>query len=77
MSNTYGNEDGYHHVTTNGSNEWVFDEKIRDRHWLKVEVNNDTAGRLLDEIFLSKACAVMKDIETMRPLKDGMQYTMK
>jgi len=54
----YANEDGYNYVFPNGSNVWVFDEGRSDQHWLKLKVDNLTAGRELDRLYLEGARSV-------------------
>jgi hypothetical protein len=51
----YGNQAGHNHVLSNGSNIWVWDETIRDHHWLKLKVDNTTAGAELDRLMLEGA----------------------
>lgn len=51
----YGNSFGYNHVLSNGSNEWVFDESRSNQKWLKLKVDNVTAGQELDELYLDGA----------------------
>ncbi|KAJ9637124.1 hypothetical protein H2199_007410 [Coniosporium tulheliwenetii] len=51
----YVNSYGYNHVFPNGSNTWVFDEGHTDQHWLELRVDDATAGRILDELYLKGA----------------------
>ncbi|OCL02566.1 inosine/uridine-preferring nucleoside hydrolase [Glonium stellatum] len=51
----YGNKYGYNHVFPNGSNEWVHDGSKTNQHWLRLKVDNETAGRELDNLFLEGA----------------------
>lgn len=49
----YAVDFGYNHVFENGSNAWVFEEGYKKQRWLKLKVDNETAGKMLDELFLS------------------------
>lgn len=51
----YANEFGYNHVHPNGSNEWVYDETETKQHWLQLRVDNETAARKIDRLFLEGA----------------------
>lgn len=51
----YGNEVGYNHVAPNGSNSWVYDESVRDQHWLKLKVPDDVAASEIDRRLLQGA----------------------
>lgn len=57
----FANEFGYNHVSTNGSNAWVFDETRKDQHWLRLKVDNETASMELDKLFLEGALSVGDD----------------
>lgn len=48
----YANGFGYNHVFLDGSNAWVYDQAKADQHWLRLKVDNVTAGRELDRMFL-------------------------
>ncbi|KAF2502403.1 inosine/uridine-preferring nucleoside hydrolase [Lophium mytilinum] len=54
----YGNTYGYNYVHPNGSNEWGYDAKRKDQHWLKLADSNVTVARKLDKLFLDGARAV-------------------
>jgi hypothetical protein len=54
----YGNTFGYNHVFSNGSNEWVFDQERTGQRWLKLRVDNVTAGKELDDLYLKSANSV-------------------
>lgn len=56
----FGNEYGYNYVCPNGSNEWIFDDTVRNQHWLKFKVGNETVAERLDEIFLERAWSVVE-----------------
>ena len=56
----YANEIGYNHVFPNGSNIWVYDQSKTNQHWLRLKVDNVTAGRELDRLFLEGARAASK-----------------
>lgn len=47
----YANHFGYNHVFPNGSNTWVYDEARTNQHWLRLKVDNMTAGQELDRLF--------------------------
>ncbi|KAK3334063.1 inosine/uridine-preferring nucleoside hydrolase [Cercophora scortea] len=51
----YGNEIGYNHVAEDGSNAWVYDDRVTNQHWLKLKVTNETASAELDRRFLEGA----------------------
>lgn len=51
----YGNEAGYNYVAPNGSNSWVYDDNIRNQHWLKLKVPNAVAGSEIDRRLLKGA----------------------
>ncbi|KKY16384.1 putative inosine uridine-preferring nucleoside hydrolase [Diplodia seriata] len=51
----YANEFGYNYVHPNGSNDWVYDETATKQHWLQLRVDNETAARELDRLFLEGA----------------------
>ncbi|KAL3424039.1 inosine uridine-preferring nucleoside hydrolase [Phlyctema vagabunda] len=53
----YANSFGRNHVFANGSNAWVFDEADKDQRWLRLKVDNVTAGQALDGYFLDGATA--------------------
>ncbi|EOD45424.1 putative inosine uridine-preferring nucleoside hydrolase protein [Neofusicoccum parvum UCRNP2] len=53
----YGNEFGYNYVHPNGSNDWVYDRNVTDQHWLQLKVDNETAARELDRLFLEGAAS--------------------
>ncbi|CAJ2512631.1 Uu.00g007500.m01.CDS01 [Anthostomella pinea] len=55
----YGNKYGYNYVHPNGSNEWVYDEAVTDRHWLKMAVSNTTVAGELDRLYLEGAWSVV------------------
>ncbi|KAH8602674.1 inosine/uridine-preferring nucleoside hydrolase [Bisporella sp. PMI_857] len=55
----FGNEDGYNFVHSNGSNEWVYDKSVKTQHWLKLKVDNVTAGSHLDRLFIEGAWSVV------------------
>ncbi|RDW73022.1 putative inosine uridine-preferring nucleoside hydrolase protein [Coleophoma cylindrospora] len=55
----YANEFGYNHVFPNGSNTWILDEGRSDQKWLRIKVDNVTAGKELDRLFLAGANAYM------------------
>ncbi len=51
----YANEHGYNHIAEDGSNEWIFDEKVRNQHWLKLAVSNEAASDRLEQLYLKGA----------------------
>ena len=51
----YANDFGYNHVFPNGSNTWVEDPEKTSQHWLRLKVDNVTAGYELDQMFLKGA----------------------
>jgi hypothetical protein len=57
----FGNEYGYNHVSPNGSNEWIFDEKRVDQHWLRLKISNAAASAELDKLLLEAALSVTID----------------
>jgi hypothetical protein len=61
----YGNEYGYNHVHPNGSNEWVFDENVKSQHWLRLKVDNLTAGAELDDLFLNGVLSATENLGVM------------
>jgi hypothetical protein len=61
----FGNEHGYNHVYPNGSNEWVFDETIGNQHWLRLKVDNATAGSELDSLLLNGAWSMTENVGVM------------
>jgi hypothetical protein len=56
----FGNDYGYNHVQSNGTNHWVWDSQYRDQHFLRLKVDNQTAATKLDEMFLRGAKALSK-----------------
>ncbi|KAI0527814.1 inosine/uridine-preferring nucleoside hydrolase [Xylaria bambusicola] len=54
----FGNEYGYNHVEADGTNRWVWDEKVRNRFFLKLAVDEETAAAELDRLFLEGAFSV-------------------
>ncbi|KAH8677672.1 inosine/uridine-preferring nucleoside hydrolase [Xylariales sp. PMI_506] len=48
---------GYNHVYANGSNQWVADQSKSSQGWLRLKVDNVTAGAYLDELLLRGAWA--------------------
>lgn len=55
----YANKFGYNHVFPNGSNTWIYDPTKIRQHWLRLKVDNETAGRELDQLFLNGARSVL------------------
>lgn len=55
----YANESGYNFVHPDGSNVWVEDETRTDQHWLRLKVDNETAARELDRLYLEGARSVV------------------
>jgi hypothetical protein len=51
----YGNESGYNHVFSDGSNTWVYDQTRTNQHWLRLKIHKETAGRELDRLYLQGA----------------------
>lgn len=56
----YGNDFGYNHVFPNGSNAWVFDQEHISQRWLSLKVDDETAAKMLDQLFLSGAESVQQ-----------------
>jgi len=54
----YGNEYGYNHIQANGTNQWVWDESVRNQFFLRLRVNNQTAAAELDRLYLRGALSV-------------------
>lgn len=65
----YGGEFGYNHVFPDGSNAWVFDGEHTNHRWLKLKVDNETAGRVLDAHFLAGAESVLP-LESRSPFDE-------
>ncbi|KAK3380440.1 inosine/uridine-preferring nucleoside hydrolase [Lasiosphaeria ovina] len=61
----YGNANGYNHVAANGSNSWVFDDAIRNQHWLRLRVAEETAAAELDRLFLKGAWSEPDQVASM------------
>ncbi|KAK3356882.1 inosine/uridine-preferring nucleoside hydrolase [Lasiosphaeria hispida] len=55
----YGNTFGYNRVATDGSNEWVDDDSVRNQHWLRLKVTKDEASAELDRRLLEGAWSVV------------------
>ncbi|RFU30333.1 hypothetical protein B7463_g6011, partial [Scytalidium lignicola] len=55
----YANEFGYNHVFPNGSNIWIDDESKTDQRLLRLRVDNVTAARELDRLYLEGARSVV------------------
>ncbi|KAI3331775.1 inosine/uridine-preferring nucleoside hydrolase [Xylariaceae sp. AK1471] len=55
----YANEYWYNHVYPNGSNKWIYDDKITSQRFLKLAVSNATAAEKLDRLFLDGAWSVV------------------
>ncbi|KAH7361548.1 inosine/uridine-preferring nucleoside hydrolase [Plectosphaerella cucumerina] len=51
----YGNENGYNHVSPDGSNVWVDDETVTNQHYLRLKLDNQTVGDELDRLYLEAA----------------------
>ncbi|KAL2760969.1 hypothetical protein ACRALDRAFT_1066634 [Sodiomyces alcalophilus JCM 7366] len=51
----YANRRGYNHVEPDGSNAWVDDENVRNQHWLRLKLGNDTVAAELDRLYLEAA----------------------
>ncbi|KAM0278205.1 hypothetical protein ACHAQH_005320 [Verticillium albo-atrum] len=51
----YGNENGYNHIHEDGSNKWVDDDRVRNQHWLKLKMDNETLSDELDRLYLEAA----------------------
>ncbi|KAK5632037.1 hypothetical protein RRF57_007751 [Xylaria bambusicola] len=61
----FGNENGYNHVEADGTNRWVWDEKVQSQFFLKLAVDEETAAAELDRQFLEGAFSVTTQ-STMR-----------
>ncbi|KAK3313724.1 inosine/uridine-preferring nucleoside hydrolase [Apodospora peruviana] len=55
----YGNAVGYNHVAADGSNEWVYDDSVKNQHWLKLKVPDDIASAEIDRRLLDGAQSVI------------------
>ncbi|ORY01063.1 inosine/uridine-preferring nucleoside hydrolase [Clohesyomyces aquaticus] len=51
----YGNTCGYNHVFANGSNVWIYDEGVKNQHYLRLKIDNETVAEELDELYLKGA----------------------
>lgn len=56
----YANEYGYNQVANDGSNAWVYDESVRNQHWLRLKVSNQTASERLESLYLQGAWSAAK-----------------
>ncbi|KAL1845753.1 hypothetical protein Daus18300_014455 [Diaporthe australafricana] len=79
-----GNDFGYNHVESgNGSNYWVWDERVTNQSFLRLAVPNETAAAEVDRLFLNGARSATGDEqlpsrETPGPLNglDGWWTTL-
>ncbi|KAJ8123272.1 hypothetical protein O1611_g9636 [Lasiodiplodia mahajangana] len=63
----FGNEYGYNYVEPNGSNRWIWDQKVRNQFFLRLEADEETAATELDRLFLQGALSVAKQPTTATP----------
>ncbi|KAI0118910.1 inosine/uridine-preferring nucleoside hydrolase [Nemania sp. FL0031] len=69
----FGNEYGYNYVEPNGSNRWIWDQEMRNQFFLRLETDEDTAAKKLDQMFLQGALSVAKRRSMpMRPAHDEL-----
>lgn len=63
----YGNEYGYNHVDADGTNRWVWDQKVQNQFFLRLKVSNETAAEELDRLFYKGAMSVAEQDTTETP----------
>jgi hypothetical protein len=62
----FGNEYGYNHIEVDGTNQWVWDENVRNQFFLRLKVDNATAAAKVDRLFLRGARSAVKRAESRR-----------
>ncbi|KAI0816355.1 inosine/uridine-preferring nucleoside hydrolase [Xylaria sp. FL0064] len=67
----FGNEYGYNRVGADGSNQWVWDQEVRNQFFLRLAVDEETAAEELDRLFLQGALSV-----TEQPVMRQWSYPM-
>ncbi|KAI1426228.1 inosine/uridine-preferring nucleoside hydrolase [Xylaria sp. FL1777] len=60
----FENEYGYNHIEPDGANRWVWDQNVRNQFFLRLSVDEETAGAELDRLFLEGALSVTKQTIT-------------
>ena len=63
----FGNEYGYNHVETNGTNHWVRDEQVKNQFFLRLKVDNETAAAEVDQLLLQGALSFSREHVTNNP----------
>ncbi|KAI1128550.1 inosine/uridine-preferring nucleoside hydrolase [Nemania abortiva] len=54
----FGNEYGFNNVEPNGSNRWIWDDKVRHQFFLRLKCDEETAAAEVDRLFLQGARSV-------------------
>ncbi|KAI0424405.1 inosine/uridine-preferring nucleoside hydrolase [Xylaria sp. FL1042] len=60
----FGNKYGYNRIGADGSNQWVWDQEVRNQFFLELTVDEETVAAELDRLFLQGALSVTEQLVT-------------
>ncbi|KAI0402603.1 inosine/uridine-preferring nucleoside hydrolase [Xylaria palmicola] len=63
----FGNEYGYNHVEADGANRWVWDRRVRNQFFLRLDTDVESAAKELDRLLLRGALSATKQDATSPP----------
>jgi hypothetical protein len=68
----YGNDHGYNHIETNGTNRWIWDAERENQFFLRLKIDNETAAAELDRLFLKGAIQFSKQPASKASLRESL-----